>query len=59
MPRMLTTLGRIEEASDSKGVPNWLATHPAPDDRVQRVQAAVREAEARRRRASRPIATAT
>ena len=45
IPRMLTTLGRIEEASDSKGVPNWLATHPAPDDRVQRVQSAVREAE--------------
>jgi predicted Zn-dependent protease len=42
---MLTTLGRIEEASDSKGVPNWLQTHPQPDDRVQRVQAAVREAE--------------
>ncbi|HXD74863.1 MAG TPA: M48 family metalloprotease [Vicinamibacterales bacterium] len=46
IPRMLTTLGRIEEASDSKGVPNWLQTHPQPDDRVQRVQAAVREAEA-------------
>jgi len=46
IPRMLTTLGRIEESSDSKGVPNWLATHPAPDDRVQRVQAAVRQAEA-------------
>jgi predicted Zn-dependent protease len=45
IPRMLTTLGRIEEASDSKGVPNWLETHPQPDDRVQRVQAAVREAE--------------
>ena len=45
IPRMLTTLGRIEEASDSKGVPNWLETHPPPDDRVQRVQAAVREAE--------------
>jgi predicted Zn-dependent protease len=45
IPRMLTTLGRIEEASDSKGVPNWLATHPPADDRVQRVQAAVREAE--------------
>ena len=42
---MLTTLGRIEEASDGKGVPNWLATHPPADDRVQRVQAAVREAE--------------
>src|SRR4051812_15044229 len=45
MPRMLTTLGRIEETSDSKGVPNWLQTHPQPDDRVQRVQAAVRDAE--------------
>jgi predicted Zn-dependent protease len=46
IPRMLTTLGRIEETGDSKGVPNWLETHPQPDDRVQRVQAAVREAEA-------------
>jgi len=46
VPRMLTTLGRIEEASDNKGVPNWLATHPAPEDRVQRVQAAVQQAEA-------------
>ena len=46
IPRMLTTLGRIEETSDSKGVPNWLQTHPQPEDRVQRVQAAVREAEA-------------
>jgi len=46
VPRMLTTLGRIEEASDEKGVPNWLATHPAPEDRVQRVQAAVQQAEA-------------
>ena len=45
IPRMLTTLGRIEEASDSKGVPNWLQTHPQPEDRVQRVQAAVRDAE--------------
>jgi len=46
VPRMLTTLGRIEETSDSKGIPNWLETHPQPEDRVQRVQAAVREAEA-------------
>ncbi len=45
VPRMLTTLGRIDETSDSKGVPNWLETHPQPEDRVQRVQAAVREAE--------------
>jgi predicted Zn-dependent protease len=45
MPRMLTTLGRIEEAGDTKGVPNWLATHPSPDNRVERVQNAVQEAE--------------
>lgn len=43
---LLTTLGRVEEASDNKGVPNWLSTHPAAEDRVQRVQTAVREAEA-------------
>jgi predicted Zn-dependent protease len=45
VPQMLTTLGRIEEASDSKGVPNWLATHPAPENRVQRVSEAVQQAE--------------
>jgi predicted Zn-dependent protease len=45
MPRMLTTLGRIEETADNKGVPNWLSTHPAAADRVERVQAAVQAAE--------------
>jgi predicted Zn-dependent protease len=44
VPQMLTTLARIEEASDNKGVPNWLSTHPAPVDRVQKVQAAVQQA---------------
>jgi predicted Zn-dependent protease len=46
MPQMLMTLGRIEEASDNKGVPNWLSTHPVASDRVERVQAAVQSAEA-------------
>jgi predicted Zn-dependent protease len=46
IPQMLTTLGRIEEASDNKGVPNWLSTHPAAEDRVQQVQAAVDAAKA-------------
>jgi predicted Zn-dependent protease len=45
IPQMLTTLGRIEEVSDSKGTPNWLQTHPVAEDRVARVQAAVRDAE--------------
>jgi predicted Zn-dependent protease len=41
---MLTTLDRIEDETDQKGMPNWLSTHPAPADRVQRVQTAIREA---------------
>jgi predicted Zn-dependent protease len=42
---MLQTLARLDEAGGSrKGVPNWLMTHPAPADRVQRVQAYVKEA---------------
>ena len=45
VPQMLTTLARIEETSDAKGVPNWMQTHPIAEDRVQRVQAAVRDAE--------------
>ncbi|HEY7791210.1 MAG TPA: M48 family metalloprotease [Vicinamibacterales bacterium] len=44
MPGLLTTLGRIEAASNNKGVPNWLETHPEPADRVQKVQAAVQQA---------------
>ncbi|HSL24408.1 MAG TPA: M48 family metalloprotease [Vicinamibacterales bacterium] len=39
---MLTTLARLDVASGSrKGVPNWLSTHPAPADRVDKVQAYV------------------
>jgi predicted Zn-dependent protease len=42
---MLQTLARLDEASgSSKGVPNWLSTHPAPADRVQEVQATIQKA---------------
>ena len=41
---MLRTLQRLDEASGSnRGVPNFLSTHPAPADRVQRVMAFVQE----------------
>lgn len=44
---MLSTLDRIGDASeDRQGVPNWLATHPPPEDRVERVQAAIEAARA-------------
>src|SRR5438034_8383158 len=46
LPRMLTTLGRIDEASDDKGVPNWLATHPAPENRLERIEPIVQQATA-------------
>jgi len=37
---MLRTLERLDAASgSSKGVPNWLSTHPSPADRVQKVMA--------------------
>jgi predicted Zn-dependent protease len=44
---MLTTLDRIEDETDQKGMPNWLATHPAPADRAERVQAAIEQATVR------------
>ena len=31
---MLSTLGRIGEQSDRRGVPNWMSTHPEPAARV-------------------------
>jgi predicted Zn-dependent protease len=41
---MLQTLARLDEASGSRrGVPNFLATHPAPADRVQHVMAYVQK----------------
>lgn len=53
---MLTTLERLDEASGSrKGVPNWLSTHPAPADRVQRIQPVIEQA--RRSMAGEPIVT--
>jgi predicted Zn-dependent protease len=42
---MLSTLDRIGDASgDREGIPNWLATHPPPADRVERVQTAIEAA---------------
>jgi predicted Zn-dependent protease len=46
VPDFLTTLARISEATDRRGVPNWLSTHPMPEDRVARVEATVAELEA-------------
>ena len=45
---MLRTLARLDEANgERRGVPNWLSTHPAPADRVERVQSYIAQAGAR------------
>jgi predicted Zn-dependent protease len=39
---MLRTLARIDEtATDKRGVPNYLSTHPAPADRVTKIESEV------------------
>ncbi len=48
---MLRTLARLDEANGSRrGVPNWLSTHPAPADRVEKVQAYIAQS-------ARPVGT--
>jgi predicted Zn-dependent protease len=37
VPDLLTTLARIDDVADRKGVPSYLATHPDPLDRVERI----------------------
>jgi predicted Zn-dependent protease len=44
VPEMLTTLGRLDEASGQRrGVPNWLETHPEPLARVKEIQPTVQQ----------------
>jgi predicted Zn-dependent protease len=43
VPRFLSTLGLIAEGTDRGGVPNWLSTHPHPENRVERVEATVEQ----------------
>jgi len=48
MAGVLATLGRISGESDSRGVPNWLSTHPQPADRITKLSETVRTLEAER-----------
>lgn len=45
VPRLLTTLGRLDAGADKRGIPNWLQTHPQPADRVNDVESVVRQVE--------------
>jgi len=46
VPAFLTTLSRVDELSDHSGTPNWLATHPQPEDRVAKVGTTVQKVRA-------------
>ena len=37
VPAFLTTLARIAETTDRNGVPNWMSTHPQPENRAAKV----------------------
>jgi predicted Zn-dependent protease len=41
LQNMLRTLARIDEQSDRRGTPNYLSTHPASADRVQKIDETV------------------
>lgn len=45
VPDLLTTLGRIDALADRRGVPSYLATHPDPLDRVERIRPVVEQLE--------------
>lgn len=40
MPKVFRTLDRVSNGAGGR-VPNWLSTHPAPEDRVQRLTQAI------------------
>ena len=40
---MLSTLGRISEGTDRRGVPNWMSTHPEPEARVVEITPVVEQ----------------
>jgi predicted Zn-dependent protease len=37
MPDVFATLKRVGEASGASRLPNWMSTHPSPDERIERI----------------------
>jgi predicted Zn-dependent protease len=44
MVDVFTMLGRVSEAAGGGRIPGWLSTHPAPEDRRERILAQIQEA---------------
>src|SRR5688572_9274694 len=47
VPAFLTTLARIAGTTDRNGVPNWMLTHPQPENRAERVTETVAKVRAK------------
>jgi len=43
MPGVFATLKRVSEASGGERLPNWLSSHPSPDERIDRIQKKIAE----------------
>jgi predicted Zn-dependent protease len=43
VPAFLNTLARITETADRNGIPNWLSTHPQPENRAVQVTETVKK----------------
>jgi predicted Zn-dependent protease len=47
MAEVFDVLARVSETEETRGkLPGWLSTHPAPENRAERIQAGIREVEA-------------
>ena len=43
MPDVFGTLKRVGEAAGAQTLPNWLSTHPSPDERIARITGQINE----------------
>jgi predicted Zn-dependent protease len=43
MPDVFATLKRVGEASGASRLPDWMATHPSPDERIERINKMIAE----------------
>ena len=43
MPGVFATLKRVSEASGGDRLPDWLSSHPSPDERIERINKMIAE----------------
>ena len=43
MPAVFATLKRVGEAAGAERLPNWMSSHPSPDERIERIEKMIAE----------------